>query len=144
MTRVLGDDWALPALDTLSRPFFTSEQLTLQRCERCGHVQHPPEEVCQACTGFDLGSFQSAGIGKIESVSIAHHAVHPALQQHVPYAIVLVSVDDAPGVLIVGNVVGTAPDGVKIGDRARVTFEQVTDPQSGVRLMIPQWQVTGR
>jgi len=141
MTRLLGDAWALPALDTLSRPFFTSEQLTLQQCERCGHVQHPPEEVCQACTGFALSPFHSVGTGRIESVSIAHHAVHPALQQHVPYAIVLVSIDDAPDVLVVGNVLGTAPEAVRIGDHVRVTFEQVTDPRSGERLMIPQWQV---
>jgi uncharacterized OB-fold protein len=61
----------------------------------------------------------------------------------VPYAIVLVSVADAPGILVAGNVVGKDPDAVKIGDRVRVVFEEATDPRTGEDLKIPQWEVTG-
>ena len=141
MKRILGDDWALPALDDLNRAFFTAGMLMLQQCKTCAHIQHPPEDVCEACQGFELGQFQSAGRGRVESVAVVHHPVHPALADQVPYAIVLVSVADAPGVLVAGNVAGTEPDAVRIGDEVRVVFETVTDPGSGEALAIPQWEI---
>jgi hypothetical protein len=141
MSRVLGDGWALPALDDHTRPFFTAGVLTLQQCRACAHVQHPPDDVCEACQAFDLGWFESAGRGRIESVAVVHHAVHPALKDQVPYAIVLVSVTDAPGVLVAGNVFGAAPDAIQIGDAVRVVFEHVTDPTSVETLRIPQWEI---
>lgn len=143
MSRVLGEGWALPALNDSNRAFFTSGVLTLQRCQSCGHVQHPPEEVCTSCQSSAFDGFESAGLGRIESVAVVHHPVHPALEDRVPYAIVLVSVADAPDVLITGNVVGTAPEAVKIGDAVRVVFEGATDPSNGQVFQIPQWEIVG-
>lgn len=139
MSRILGDNWVLPGLDDLSRPYFTSGALTLQRCTACKNIQHPPEQVCIKCQSFKLESFKSKGEGTIESVSVAHHPVHPALKDAVPYAMVLVSVADAPGVLIAGNVTGGAPETLKIGDKVRCVIEEVTDP-NGQKLTIPQWE----
>jgi uncharacterized OB-fold protein len=141
MKRVLGERWALPALDAHTRAFFTAGVLTLQQCRACKHIQHPPDDVCEACQGFELGGFASAGKGRIESVAVVTQAVHPLLADRVPYAIVLVSVEDAPGILIAGNVVGREPDAVRIGDPVRVVFERVTDPGTGEKLEIPQWEV---
>ena len=141
MTRALGDHWGVPSLDALNRDFFTAGVLTLQQCTHCKHIQHPPDEVCEACQRFELSGFVSAGEGRIESVAVVTQAVHPLLADRVPYAIVLISVGDAPGILLAGNVVGTAPDDVRIGDRVRVVFEDATDPRSGEPLKIPQWQI---
>ncbi|MBM4243683.1 MAG: DNA-binding protein [Deltaproteobacteria bacterium] len=141
MKRVLGDDWVLPALDALNRAFFTSDVLTLQQCSRCRHIQHPPEDVCESCQSFELGNFASAGVGCVESVALVTQAVHPLLGDRVPYAIVLVSIADAPGILLTGNVVGVEPDDVRIGDPVTVVFEEVRDPRSGDEIRIPQWQV---
>jgi uncharacterized OB-fold protein len=141
MNRVLGDNWPLPSLDALNRAFFTAGVLTLQQCRQCQHIQHPPEEVCEGCQSFELGGFASAGVGRIESVAVVTQAVHPSLADQVPYAVVLVSVADAPGVLVAGNVVGREPDDVRIGDRVRVVFEDATDARSGESLKIPQWQI---
>ena len=141
MTRVLGEDWALPRLDARNRDFFTAGVLTLQQCAQCEHIQHPPDDVCEACGSFTLGQFKSAGAGRIESVAVVTQAVHPLLADRVPYAIVLVSVADAPGILIAGNVVGRDPEAVAIGDHVRVVFEEARDPRTGDVLRIPQWQV---
>jgi len=141
MNRLLGENWALPRLDAYNRDFFTAGVLTLQQCARCSHVQHPPDDVCEACGGFDLGRFVSAGIGRIETAAVVTQAVHPLLVDRVPYVIVLVSVEDAPGILIAGNVVRKDPGAVAIGDRVRVVFEEVQDPQTGDVLKIPQWEV---
>ncbi|HZR79983.1 MAG TPA: OB-fold domain-containing protein [Candidatus Binatia bacterium] len=143
MKRVLGDGWPVPMLDAHNREFFTAGVLTLQRCRACGHVQHPPEDVCEACQSFDLGGFASAGDGRIESVAVVTHAIHPALADRVPYAIALISVADAPGILVAGNVVGKEPDAVRIGDRVRVVFEEAKSARTGEELRIPQWEVVG-
>jgi uncharacterized OB-fold protein len=141
MTRILGEGWALPGLDDTNRAFFTSGELALQQCQSCRHVQHPPEDVCTSCQGTAFEAFKSAGRGRIESVAVVHHPVHPALADHVPYAIVLVSVADAPGILITGNVAGTAPEAVKIGTEVRVVFERAIDPSDGQVFQIPQWKI---
>jgi uncharacterized OB-fold protein len=70
-----------------------------------------------------------------------HHAVHPLLRAQVPYAVVLVALDDAPHIRLLGNVLNRAHDGLAIGDRVRVVFEDVKDPESGELLRIPQWAV---
>ena len=141
MTRVLGDRWLLPALDDHNRAWFTSGVLQVQACTDCGSFQHPPEDVCTACQSSHLELRESSGLGRIESVVVVHHPVHPALADVVPYALVVVSIDDAPGVDVVGNVRGRAPKDVAIGQRTRVTFEEVADPDTGEQLRIPQWEI---
>jgi uncharacterized OB-fold protein len=142
VTRFFGDDWLLPALDERNRAWFTSGTLALQVCTACNAVQFPPEEACRSCGGFALGTRPSAGRGRVESVAVVHHAVHPLLRPRVPYAVALVALDDAPEVRLLGNVLNRAYDAVAIGDRVRVVFEQVRDPDGGETLRIPQWEVS--
>ena len=141
MPRALGDDWLLPALDAKNQAWFGSGTLALQVCTRCQVVQFPPEDACRGCGSFELGTRVSAGRGRVESLAVVHHAVHPLLRPHVPYLVVLVALDDAPHVRLLGNVLNRAYDQVAIGERVRVVFEEVTDPESGERLRIPQWEV---
>jgi uncharacterized OB-fold protein len=141
MARVLGDKWLLPELDAANRAWWTSGALPVQECTDCGALQHPPEDVCHACQGTRFGVHESAGRGRIESVAIVHHPVHPALADAVPYAIVVVSLDDAPGVNAIGNVAGSPPEAISIGAPVRVVFEEVLDPESGETLRIPQWEL---
>ena len=58
-----------------------------------------------------------------------------------PYVVVLVSLDDAPNVSLLGNVRGAAPGDVTIGAKVRVVFEDAIDPDSRERLLIPQWEL---
>jgi uncharacterized protein len=141
MSRYLGDDWLLPALDARNRVWFTSGELRFQQCQRCERVQFPPEDVCRACGSFELGAKAIAGRGAVESVAVVHHAVHPALRSHVPYAVVLVALDEAPHVRLLGNVLNRPPDDIAIGARVRVVFEEVVDPDTGEALLLPQWEV---
>jgi uncharacterized OB-fold protein len=141
MDRMLGSGWLLPVLDEHNRAYFTAGKLMVQACRACGHAQHPPEDLCRSCQSHDVGPRASAGLGRVESVVVVHRAVHPALKDRVPYAVALVSVDDAPGTSLLGNVRGAKPHDVAIGARVRVVFEDATDPDSGERLLIPQWEL---
>ena len=127
MDRILGDDWLLPVLDAHNRAYFTAGELMVQSCNACGHDQHPPEDLCRACGSHDVAPRRCAGTGRIESAVVVHRAVHPLLSDRVPYAVVLVSLDDAPNVNLVGNVRGAEPGEVAIGAKVRVVFEQQED-----------------
>jgi uncharacterized OB-fold protein len=140
MERILGPAWLLPVLDEHNRAYITTGRLMVQACRSCGTVQHPPEDLCRSCGSHEVGPRESAGRGRIESAVVVHRAVHPALKDHVPYTVVLVSIDDAPGVNLVGNLRGAAANTAKIGARVRVVFEDVADP-AGDRLLIPQWEL---
>ena len=139
MARFLPDGWILPVLDARTRPFFTSGKLLLQACSSCGAVQHPPEDVCRRCQGMTFATRESAGTGSVYSFTVVHHPAHPILAPAVPYAAVLVALDDYPHVRVVGNVLNVPPGDVRIGLRVRVTWQEMMDPESGERIVFPQW-----
>jgi hypothetical protein len=141
MERHLGENWILPFLTPGTTPFFTSGTIQIQFCNACSHAQHPPDDVCYACQGTDLGFRACPGTGRIESSAVVHHPVHPALKDKVPYVIAVVSVDGATGCSVQGNVVGCDPTAVEIGMKVRAVFEQVSDPESGQAFQIPQWEL---
>jgi uncharacterized OB-fold protein len=140
MGRYLPEAWPLPAVDDLTRDFFTTGKLLLQQCMRCGTVQHPPEEVCYRCQGMEFRPVESAGRGTIYSFMVTHHPVSPALREAVPYNIALVQLDDYPDIRVIGNVLNVPNESLAIGMPVRAVWEDVTDKASGDRLLIPQWE----
>lgn len=140
MARILGDDWLLPDLDATNREWFTRGRVCVQQCKACSEVQHPPEVVCRACGSCDLGFRDSAGAGRIESYAVVRHPVHPLLAQQCPYTLLVVSLDDVPGVNVVGNLQGDPEAALEVGRAVRAVFEQVEDPDHGT-LKIPQWKL---
>jgi uncharacterized OB-fold protein len=142
MARHLGDDWLVPALDATNRPWFTAGRITVQSCDDCGTFQHPPDEICGGCQGSNLSFKDCSGAGTVESVAVVHHPVSPKLAEHCPYAVVVISIDGAPGANAIGNVLNRPPHEVAIGQRVRAVFEEVRDPDGGEPLLIPQWEVS--
>ena len=57
-----------------------------------------------------------------------------------PYAVVLVSLDEHPHVRILGNVLNREPGEIAIGQRVRATFEEIADAEAGETLLMPQWE----
>ena len=141
MTRFLGDNLPVPALDLLNREWFTRGVITIQHCNDCDTLQHPADELCGNCQGNDLGFRECNGDGRIESVAVVHQAVHPGFKDAVPYAVVVVSLSDAPSVSAIGNVVNREPSKVEIGQNVRAVFEEVPATENTERLLIPNWEV---
>jgi uncharacterized OB-fold protein len=98
-------------------------QLAIQRCRSCGAFQSPAEWVCHHCHSRDLAWETVAGRGRIFSWIRAHHAAHPALRQSLPYLVVLIEIDEAPGVRIIGNLLGDPQQEVAIGGPVEAVFE---------------------
>ena len=143
MARFMPENWPIPAIDTFNRDFFTSGKLVVQECVACGTVQHPPEEICHKCHEMEFGARETNGRGTIYSYIIVHNPPSPALADAVPYAVVLVSLDEHPQIRILGNVLNRKPDELEIGQKLEVVFEEIKDEEAGEDLLVPQWEVVG-
>ena len=130
----LPKEWATPEVTPLNRAWFTSGTLAVQRCAACQAVQHPPEEVCHRCGGTQFAYPAVAPRGTVHSYTVAHYAPSPALADSVPYAVVLVSLDELPQVRVIGNMPSTDPADVRIGMPVEAYWEE----RGEVRL--PQWR----
>ncbi|HIF22920.1 MAG TPA: DNA-binding protein [Gemmatimonadetes bacterium] len=138
MTRYM-DGWMLPALDESNRDFFTRAKIVVRECAACGTIQHPPEDLCHACGGYEFGGREVAGVGTVYSHTVVEHPVHPDLSAHVPYTVVLVSLDELPDVRIVGNLLETATDDVRVGLPVRAVWEEIPDAETEETIRLPQW-----
>jgi uncharacterized OB-fold protein len=139
--RYLPEDWTLPLLTDENTPFFTSGELVLQHCESCRAVQHPPIDLCRHCQGTDFSYRAATGRGRISSFTIVHNAADPRLEATVPYNVVVVELDDQPGVMIVGNVVNCPAEDLSVGLPLRCTFAEVSDPSATQLFLLPQWEL---
>ncbi|MPY94361.1 MAG: DNA-binding protein [Acidimicrobiia bacterium] len=138
----MGDlpaDWALPALTPFNEAWFTSGRLAVQRCAACATLQHPPEEPCHQCGGMEFTNEELAPRGTVHSYTVAHYAVNRALHDAVPYAVVLVSLDDAPHLRVVGNAPGVPIEEVRIGLPVTAYWEERV-AEDGTVLRLPQWR----
>lgn len=131
----LPADWALPQLTPTNEAWFTSGAIVIQRCTSCATLQHPPEEICAACGAMAFDTQALAPTGTVHSYTVVHYAANAALAGSVPYTVVLVALDDAPGIRVVGNIAG--PD-VSIGMPVVATWEERTAEDATV-ILLPQW-----
>jgi len=134
----LPSDWALPALTPLNEAWFSSQTLAVQRCTACSVRQHPPEEICHRCgaTAFTHDVLGTAGT--VYSYTVAHYAVNRALADSVPYAVVLVSLDEDPTIRVVGNMPGVPVGDIRIGMAVQAFWEAHT-AEDGTTVYLPQW-----
>lgn len=99
-------------------------ELAIQQCVACKRFQHLPRPICSECYSDELTFTRVSGRGTIFSYTIVEHPVHPALADKVPFNVILVDLDDAPGVRLVSNLVGGAEPA--IGSAVEVVFEEPT------------------
>ncbi|HEX7135377.1 MAG TPA: Zn-ribbon domain-containing OB-fold protein [Iamia sp.] len=113
-----------PVLDDENRFFWASGEdglLRFLRCRSCGTYLHPPLPRCPACGRRDLGPEAVSGRGEVFSYTVNHQ---PWDGDPEPYVIVLVAFPEQEGLRLTSNLVGCAPDDVRIGMPVRVIFEQ--------------------
>ena len=78
--------------------------------------------------------------GTIHSHTVVHYAAHPSLAQSVPYVVLLVSLDEAPEIRVIGNLADAPPEDAVIGRPVEAVWEErLTD--DGVVLKLPQWRL---
>ena len=99
--------------------------LEMQRCAGCGRWQHPPNPVCTHCLSRDIGFAPVSGRGRVYSYTINHQPWLPHLQE--PYAVIIVELDEQPGLRFVTRLVDTPLDIVDVGLAVEAVFEPLGD-----------------
>ena len=137
-------DWSkvtrpIPVPNEWTKPFWDAARrgvLELQRCQSCGHFQHPPYATCTQCVSTDLKFEAVRGIGAIYAYTIMYHTGDKRFASAVPYASIIVELDDAPGALLAGNLLEAPYTEAKVGRRVEVVFEKLNDD-----ITLPQFRL---
>lgn len=106
-------------------------ELAISTCAECDAVLHMPVAHCRFCGGNDTRWTATSGRGHLHSWTVVTHQVHPSYP--VPYTVVLVDLEDRPGVRLVGRLPGR-PE-LEVGQSMDVWFESVSE-----QVAIPQWR----
>lgn len=117
-----------PVLEGVTGEFYehcARGELAFQRCDDCGAWRHPPRVRCAACGSLRWSWHTSTGRGRVFTWTVVHQAIHPAFAADVPYAVIVVEMDE--GVRLVGNLRGAEPDVLHLDLPVEVTFEAVDD-----------------
>jgi len=137
-------DWSkvtrpIPVPNELSRPFWDAAKqgvLAMQRCQSCGHYQHPPYPTCVDCMSVDLKFEPVEGKGTIYAYTIMYHTGDKRFAPAVPYASIIVELDAAPGALMAGNLLEAEYTEAKVGRRVEVIFQALNDD-----ITLPQFRL---
>ena len=117
----------VPAVTPEMAPFWEAarkHQLVLQHCLDCGAVRFPAREVCSRCLSRRAEWRPVSGRGRVFSVAVMHQANHPWFAARVPYAVVVVELEE--GARLTSTVVGLAPGAIELDLPVEVDFEDVT------------------
>ena len=128
----------VPSITPEMKEFFEGArhgQLLVQECEGCGIKRFPPHEICTNCLGTRARWVPVSGRGEVYSFNIMHQVYHPGFAGEVPYAGVVVKLNE--GVKFVSNLIGTRPDQIRCGMPVEVTFEKQTD-----EVWLPKFRVS--
>jgi uncharacterized OB-fold protein len=99
-------------------------RLVFQRCEACGTPRHPPRVLCAECGSERVSWAPSAGRGTIFSWTVVHQAPHPAFASQVPYAVVVVELEE--GVRMVASLRELAPAHLELDLPVEIELEEVS------------------
>jgi len=82
-------------------------RLHLQRCSACSTWRHPPRFRCASCGSNDWTWEPPSGRGRVFTWTVTHRPIDPAFADELPYAVLVVELDEGPRV--VGNLLGIEP-----------------------------------
>jgi uncharacterized OB-fold protein len=131
----------IPIADTLSAPFWEAardRRLVVQRCQSCGHYNHPPRPFCDSCLGQALNFEPVSGRGAVYTFTVMHQGDVAGFEDEAPFVNVVVELVEQPLLLMVANLGVGERERVRIGAAVEVCFEERAE---GV--VVPQFRLTG-
>ncbi|HEX4778653.1 MAG TPA: OB-fold domain-containing protein [Acidimicrobiia bacterium] len=116
-------------------------ELLVQVCGSCGRRRMPPRPMCPYCRSTERRWERTSGHATVWSFVVAHPPLLPAYGKLAPYNVVVVALDEEPGIRFVGNLVPgedggideVDPAAIEIGMPVRVVFQPVDD------VTFPRW-----
>ena len=126
----------LPVLDDPETAGFwaaaAKHRLVVRACASCGVERHLPRAFCARCGTVSDHWVEVSPAGRLISWTVVEHQVHPGYPT--PYTVLLVELEDRPGMRMVGQLVGAPPVPLAAGQAMEAWFEQVGDT------VLPQWR----
>ena len=117
----------LPQISPEMAPFWDAarrHELVVQRCRACGAWRFPARDLCSRCLSREAGWERVTGRGTIFSFAVMHQVYHPGFADAVPYAVVVVELEE--GARLLSNVVDCPVRELAIGMPVEVVFEDAT------------------
>jgi hypothetical protein len=117
----------LPVVSPEMAPFWEAarrHELVAQRCAGCGIWRFPARDICSRCLSREARWERVAGRGTVFSFAVMHQVYHPGFAAEVPYAVVVIELDE--GARMLSNVVDCPLGEIAIGMPVEVVFEDVT------------------
>ena len=117
----------LPRIDEESRGFWEAlarHELYFQRCRDCGTSRFPPRAVCPKCLSSATQWVRASGRATVYSFTVTYQNQAAGFRESLPYVLAVVQLDEGPRMMT--NIVGCAPDAVRIGMPVEVEYEDVT------------------
>jgi uncharacterized OB-fold protein len=99
--------------------------LLLQHCGDCRHVQYYQQGICRHCGGENLSHRAASGRGRVHSFSVVHRAPGPAFKADVPYAVLLVDLEEGPR--MISTYFGGKPEDVAFDMDVMLVCEQIDE-----------------
>lgn len=125
--------------DPVAGPFWAgcvAGQLRIQACAACGRRRMPPRPMCPWCRHLDARWDELAPTGSVWSFAVPHPPLLAAYAERLPYAVLVVTLDDDPTIRLVGDTAaGVAVDSIAIGQAVEVAFERIADD-----VVLPRWR----
>jgi len=112
----------------------------MQTCTTCDRMQFPPTPTCTECgSGDNFEWREMSGKGKINGYCVMHDSRIRLLQADQPFNIVIVELEEDPGILMFSHLPGTPADEVPVGASVEVVFETT----AGTGQKVAEWKVAG-
>jgi len=126
--------------DELTKPHFDAaneDRLEMQNCNACNRLQNPPMPTCSQCKSADNLEWKvMSGKGKIYNYGVVYDCPVRLLQEDQPFNLVVITLDDDPGIQMYSHLPGTPVDDVPVGAAVEVIFEETANGQK-----VPEWRV---
>jgi hypothetical protein len=117
-----------PSPDGLAADFYrhlAGGALRLQRCDACGTWRHPPRVMCGRCGAEAWQWTAASGRGVVYTWTVTHQALFPPFAEDVPYAVVVIELDEGPR--LVTAVRGVEPSALRIGLPVELRIARMSD-----------------
>jgi uncharacterized OB-fold protein len=115
-------------VEELNKQYWThcnEERLCFQQCLDCRRWRHIPRPMCAACGSMQWAWRESCGRGRVFSWTITRAPLHPAFAADVPYAVLLVELEE--GVRMISGFRNGSIVAIELDMSVEVIFERLNE-----------------
>lgn len=129
LTQALPGEFLEIGMNKWTEPFWQAareHRLVACQCASCQTFRMPPSPFCPECLSQEINWANLSGEGEVYSFTIVRRSPYKGYEKLL-FAPIIVTFRDAPGVKLVGTLVGVDPSEIKIDMPVMVDWLPVKD-----------------